>query len=143
MAYPRRVVTQHQRDVITAHTHDEAARILGISKSTVSAICRSEGIHFAQKIGRGGMRRGQLADDVRGLWNADYSVAHLCDRYDLRASAVCAMLGIETLSGISLYLGKSTLRRLADIAHDEALGIDWMAARMIAGHPMMVDGDDW
>lgn len=141
MAYPKRAVTARQREVIEANTMDEAARILGISKSTVSSICRAEGIKCVSNAGRGGLPRGQLCDEVRSLWNKDYSVAYICDNYDLKASAVCGMLGIETLSGISLYLGKTVLERVEDLADDEGMSVDWTVARLMEDHPLVASAD--
>ena len=137
MAYPKRAVTTRQREVIEANTMDEAARILGISKSTVSSICRAEGIRCVSNAGRGGLPRGQLCDEVRGMWAADCSVAYICDHYDLKASAVCGMLGIETLSGISLYLGKTVLERVEDVADDESMSVDWTVAKLMEYHPLV------
>ena len=139
MAYPKRVVTEHQRAVIRANTQEQAAKILGISRSTVQVICKTEGIRSGRNVGRGGLLRGQLADDVRSLWKADCSIAHICDHYDLRASAVCGMLGIVTISGISLYLGKTVLERVERLAEDEGVSVDWLVARLLEGHPLVAD----
>ena len=137
MAHPKRVVTAHQRQVITSSTQDEAARALGISKSTVQAICRDEGIRCVRKLGRGNLARGQLCEDVRSLWKADYSVAYICSHYDLKASAVCGMLGIETLIGLSLYLTPSVLERVEELADGVGISADWMVAVLLADHPMV------
>jgi hypothetical protein len=139
MAYPKRVVTDRQREVIRANTQQQAAKILGISKSTVQAICKAEGIKSGRGIGRGGLARGQLCDDVRSMWAADYSVAYICNHYDLRASAVCGMLDIVTLSGISLYLGKTVLERVEELADDEGMSVDWTVARLMEDHPLVAD----
>lgn len=143
MAYPKRVVTDYQREVIRSNTQQDAAKILKVSKSTVQAICKAEGIKSGRGVGRGGLARGQLCDEVRSLWNADYSVAYICDHYDLKASAVCGMLGIVTLSGISLYLKKTVLETVEDMADDEGVSVDWMVARLLAAHPLMADHDDY
>lgn len=143
MAYPKRAVTTHQREVIEANTMSDAARILGISKSTVSSICRSEGIKCVSNVGRGGLPRGQLVDDVRSMWNADRPVAYICDHHDLRASWVCGMLGIETLSGISLYLAPSVLDEVTAMADAEGVQVDWLVSRLLAAHPLMADHDDY
>lgn len=134
MAYPKRVVTDYQREVIRSNTQQQAARILKVSKSTVQAICKAEGIKSGRGVGRGGLARGQLCDEVRGLWDADYSVAYICDHYDLRASAVCGMIGIVTLSGISLYLKKTVLETVEEMADDEGMSVDWTVARLLDQH---------
>lgn len=141
MAYPKRVVTDHQREVIRANTQQDAAKILGISKSTVQAICKAEGIKSGRGIGRCGLARGQLCDEVRSLWDADYSVAYICNHYDLRASAVCGMLGILTLSGISLYLKKTVLETVEELADDEGISVDWMVARLMDQHLTLASAD--
>lgn len=88
------------------------------------------------------MARGQLCDEVRSLWDADHSVAYICNQYDLRASAVCGMLDIVTLSGISLYLGKTVLERVEELADEEGVSVDWVVAVLLADHPLVASAGD-
>jgi hypothetical protein len=127
MAYPRRKVTDEMRRVITENTNKVAAELLGISKSTVWAICRDEGIRSKQEINADGSPRGERRSAIFDMWIADASIAEICKTLDLRASGVCSVLGIPTPSGIALYLSRAACKRLDEMTPAGVLRDEYVA----------------
>ena len=130
MAYPRRQVTDEMRRVIRSNTNDSAARLLGVSKSTVSAICQAEGIRCQPERNADGTPRGSKRAEVKRMWDAGASIADICLEADTRVSIVCAMIGIETQSGIALYLSREACERL-DAVTPAGVGRDEYVAEII------------
>jgi hypothetical protein len=131
MAYPRRQITDEMRRVITENTNRDAAKILGVCNSTISAICRAEGIKSRPTINADGTPRGATRAEICSMWTQGATVAEICAEYDMRASVACAVLCIPTLSGIALYLSEDTCKRL-DRMTPAGVGRDEYVAEIIA-----------
>lgn len=130
MAYPRRQVTDEMRRVIQSNTNDSAARLLGVSKSTVSAICQAEGISCQPERNADGTPRGSKRAEMRHMWAAGASVAEICAEVDMRVSGVCIALGIPLATGIALYLSREACERL-DAVTPAGVGRDEYVAEII------------
>jgi hypothetical protein len=124
MAYPKRAVTDEMRKVIVENSNANAAKILRVSKSTISSICRDEGIRPKTTFNADGTPRGWRRAEICRMWKEGASIADICEEYDLRVSTVCAVLAIPTLTGIALFMSETDIKRLdkvkpAGVGRDE------------------------
>jgi len=104
----RRQPTQHQIDTIRANTVKDAAKLLGISPSTIYDICRDSKIEPIWVRKSASLQNwGTVYREINDLWSAgDVSIYALCEKYALRPSDVCGKLGLRSPMGAAKYLTK-------------------------------------
>lgn len=128
----KRVPTQHQIDTIKANKPKDAAKILGISVSTVYDICRDSKIDPIWVRKSASLRNwGTTYREINDLWDAgDVTINALCEKYDLRPSDVCQKLGIRSPMGAAKYLTK---REFTWLEHScpEGMGISEYIASFV------------
>ena len=118
----RRQPTQHQIDTIRANTVKDAAKLLGISPSTIYDICRDSNIEPVWVRKSASLQNwGTVYREINDLWDAgDVTIHALCEQYKLRPSDVCQKIGIRSPMGAAKYLTK---REVAWLEHSCPAGV--------------------
>ena len=128
----RRQPTQHQIDTIKANTPKDAAKLLGVSPSTIYDICRDSKIEPIWVRKSASLQNwGTVYREINDLWSAgDVSIHALCEKYSLRPSDVCGKLGIRSPMGAAKYLTK---REVAWLEHScpKGMGVNEYIASFI------------
>jgi hypothetical protein len=111
MSAERRQPTQHQIDTIRANTAKDAAKLLGISVSTVYDICHDSNIDPVW-VRKGASKRnwGTQFREIRDRWAVgDITMQAMCELYKLRPSDIAQRLTIRSPIGAAKYLTKPEL----------------------------------
>lgn len=132
MRSTKRVPTQHQLDTIQANTPKDAAKILGISVSTVYDICHDSNIDPIW-VRKGASKRnwGTQFREIRDRWDVgDITMQAMCEMYKMRPSDISQRLGIRSPIGAAKYLTKLEMNWLTDSC-PEGIGINEYIAAFI------------
>lgn len=105
----KRGITPHEREVITTNTAEDACRILGISRATVTKICKRHGITFirlkAPPTEAGRMRR----KNIQQSYKEGLSVKAIAFLYNVHPWDVRRILRLRYEGEVLKYLNADTL----------------------------------
>ena len=130
MPQHKRIVTQHEKDVIQANTADAVCEILGMSRATLTKICRMHEITFirlkAPPTEAGRMKR----KNIQQAYKEGLSVKEISKKYDVFAWDVRRILRLKYQGETLKYLDAKTLSWLEHQCPDD-MNLNEFAAVLI------------